>query len=248
MSEWWRTFFDEHYVSLWGPLQPPEVTEEEADGIWKVLGLAAGVRVLDAPCGYGRISLALAKRGAVVVGVDQSEALLAEAERRRGDVGPDRLRYLRQDLRAPLAEGGFDVALNVFTSLGYGSDEDDVAILKTLAGAVRPGGLVFVETSHRDLLVTRGASESRGVRLDDGTIIVETPRFDPVAGRMETAWHWSGPNGSGSKPASLRVYCATEIAALVTRAGLRVRSAHAGASEAPFQATKTRLGLLAEKA
>jgi hypothetical protein len=34
----------------------------------------------------------------------------------------------------------------VNTSLGYTTDEDDVAILRTLRDALRPGGLVFVET------------------------------------------------------------------------------------------------------
>ncbi len=54
----------------------------------------------------------------------------------------------------PLEESGFDVGLNIFSSLGYGTEADDVAILSTLRAAVRPGGLVFVETMHRDRVLS----------------------------------------------------------------------------------------------
>lgn len=64
-------------------------------------------------------ALTIAKRGAIVVGVDQSETLLSHAEKNRGDLPAERLRYFRRDLRQPLPEGGFDAAFNVFSSIGY---------------------------------------------------------------------------------------------------------------------------------
>ncbi len=243
MAEWWKDFFDADYIHIWGSFFPPERTASEVDGLWQLLGLREGSRVLDAPCGYGRLSRPLAERGAMVLGVDQSEVLLKHAESERGNLPAERLRYLHHDLRQPLAETGFDAATNVFSSLGYGSEEDDLAILRNLCVAVRPGGLVLVETMHRDLVVVnflRGAKPSR--RLDDGTLVVEEPVFDPIAGRVNTCWHWSGPNGSGSKPGSLRAYAATELVALMQKAGLRFRSAHRGCSPEPFKAEGPDMG------
>jgi SAM-dependent methyltransferase len=237
-ADWWQSFFDDDYVRLWGVRDA--AAPAEVDGIWAMLGLAAGSRVLDGPCGYGRLSRPLAARGARVLGVDQSAALLAEAERGRGELAADRLAYRRQDLREPLpeatVEGGFDAAINVFSSLGYGSHADDLAVLKTLAGAVRPGGLVLVETVHRDLVVARRSRGSQGGawRMQDGTLVVEEARFDPIAGRVDTTWHWSGPAGAGAKSASMRIYAATELVALLEAAGLRLRSAHRGCSSEPF--------------
>lgn len=250
MAEWWRSFFDDEYLRLWGASTTPEKSREQADELWQVLGLAEGARVLDAPCGYGRISVPLAERGAVVLGVDQSAELLAEAERARGELGEDRLRFQRRDLRQPIDEDGFDAAINIFSSLGYGTEEEDVAILRTLAQAVRPGGRVFVDTMHRDS-VAAGLSRGRATaeRFPDGTLFVEKPVLDPVAGRIETCWYWSGPFGSGSKPASLRIYCITELVRLLERAGLRLISAHQGCSQRLFEATGPdmggRVGLLA---
>src|SRR5438132_795994 len=127
MNEWWQTFFDNDYLRIWEGVEAPGKTERQVSGLWTVLGLTEGSAVLDAPCGYGRISHALAERGARVLGVDLSTDLLEEAERRRGDMPTDRLQYRRHDLRTPLQESGFDAALNVFSSLGYGTEEDDVA-------------------------------------------------------------------------------------------------------------------------
>ena len=47
--------------------------------LFELLGPSAGKRVLDLACGHGRISRELARRGARVVGVDLSGALLDRA-------------------------------------------------------------------------------------------------------------------------------------------------------------------------
>ncbi len=252
MTAWWQSFFDEDYLHVWGT-DRKERTEREVAGLWSILALAPGARVLDAPCGYGRLSQPLAARGAVVVGVDQSAAMIAHAERNRDGVGAERLRYQVHDLRAPVDDGAFDAAVNVYSSLGYGSEDDDVAVLTTLRRAVRRDGRVFVETMHRDVAVTYLAREVvPAERLSDGTLVIEQPRFDGVAGRVETTWYWSGPRGSGQKSASIRMYTITELVALMRRAGLELVAAHRGCSTAPFKSEGPdlggRVGLLARPA
>jgi SAM-dependent methyltransferase len=130
-----------------------------------------------------------------------------------------------------LAEDGFDAVFNVCYSIGYGTEKDDLAVFKTLHSAVRPGGLVPIDTMHRDsvaALFSRGPRPSE--RLPDGTLLIEEATFDPISGRVNTTWFWSGPKGQGSKPASLRLYTVTELVHLLQLAGLRCRSAHKGCS------------------
>jgi D-alanine-D-alanine ligase len=254
MSSWWQGFFDLDYLKLWGGRLSAERDKIEADGLWEMCRLAPGLRVLDAPCGYGRISRELALRGAIVVGTDQSDVQIDEAERRRGDLPASQLRYVRHDLREPFPDGDFDVALNIFSSLGYGSEEDDLAIVRTLAGAVRKGGLVVIETMHRDVVSSRFGRgvKTPGAKLDDGTVVIEEPVWDVVTGRIDTSWTWHGPQGGGSKRASLRIYSATELVGLMKRAGLTFVSAHAGCSAVPYRTEGPdlggRIGLLATKA
>jgi len=243
---WWEDFFDADYLHLWGGFVPKERTALEVEGLWQLLDLQDGSRVLHAPCGYGRISRPLAEKGVCVLGVDQSQVLLDQAEQDREGLPEEKLRYLCHDLRQPLSESGFDAAINVFSSLGYGTGEDDLAILKTLTQAVRQGGLVLVETMHRDYIVAHGGAVKPASRLPDGTLLMEEPKFDPIRGRVETTWFWSGPAGSGEKTASIRIYTATELVALLEGAGLKFRSAHKGCSTESFKADG-RLALLAER-
>jgi cyclopropane fatty-acyl-phospholipid synthase-like methyltransferase len=64
MPDWFRTLSDD----LWLP--PDEVGEDEARFIRGALRLRRGQRVLDAPCGAGRIGVHLALAGCDVTGVE----------------------------------------------------------------------------------------------------------------------------------------------------------------------------------
>ena len=104
------SFFDDEYIALWASALSPQRTAREVDQLWSLLALAPGMRVLDAPCGYGRISRGLAERGATVLGVDASQAQLDHAERMRGDL-PVRYRFhdLRHYFASLLIASGLDV-------------------------------------------------------------------------------------------------------------------------------------------
>jgi SAM-dependent methyltransferase len=250
MNAWWETFFDSDYLRIWEGAEASGNPVRQVDGLWSILALRAGASVLDAPCGYGRISRVMAERGVRVLGVDFSADMLAEAERRRDDLPDDQLRYLRHDLRKPLDESGFDCALNLFSSLGYGTESEDQAILATLRSAVRVGGHVFIETNHRDRHVAQVAQgRSNTSRLPDGTLFVGESHFDPVSGRVETTYYWSGPAGSGQKSSSIRLYTITELVRLVEAVGLRFESVHRGCFPEPFadgnSTFDNRIGLLA---
>ncbi len=237
MTEWWKTFFDQDYLRLAGHMFTEEANAKQASQLWSMLDLSAGCRLLDAPCGWGRLSRPLALLGATVLGVDQSEVLLNAAESRRGELPPERLRYLRHDLREPLTETGFDVACNIFTSFGYGTEEEDVATFRALRGAVRPGGRVVVETNHRDLMcafIARGSKIWR--RLPDETLFVDEGDLDAIAGTASVNWYWSGPGGSGEKHATWRCYTPTQVVGLLERAGLRFAGAYQGLSKTTYKA------------
>jgi hypothetical protein len=116
---------------------------------------------------------------------------------------------------------------------------------------MRPGGLVFIESNHRDAIVRALArSPTPSMRASDGTLLIHEPKLDPLTGVIDAAWYWSGPQGSGEKHATLRAYSATELIRLARSAGLRLRSAHEGCSVQPFSAASAsangRIGLLFE--
>jgi SAM-dependent methyltransferase len=113
--------------------------------------LAGGgpLRVLDAGCGDGLLSLALAKRhpGWELVGLDFSDSLLERARHRAAARSLSNVRFAQANLTEPLAEGGFDVAMAIecLTEI----PEDRRALLQ-IVRSVRPGGLVVVHVPRRN--------------------------------------------------------------------------------------------------
>ncbi len=72
----------------------------------------SGRRVLDAGCGPGRYAVAVAERGAEVVGIDISKAMLTLARgHARERAVSDVCRFIQADFRVYDADGDFDVAL-----------------------------------------------------------------------------------------------------------------------------------------
>ncbi len=96
-------------------------------------------RILDVATGTGMVAFALAQRGAEVVGLDQSEAMLAQA-RRRLESAPARITLMSGEAEhLPFAEGEFD-ALTFTYLLRYVDDRQ--ATLRELARVVKPGGRI----------------------------------------------------------------------------------------------------------
>ena len=95
-----------------------------------------GRRILDVATGTGLVARALARRGAQVTALDQSEAMLAVA-RAHPDAGITFM--VGEAERLPFADASFD-ALTFTYLLRYVDDPD--ATLRELARVVRPGGRV----------------------------------------------------------------------------------------------------------
>lgn len=103
-----------------------------------------GERVLDAGCGSGRYTEWLLDRGAEVVGVDASDAMLTEAAERVGD----RATLRQVDLETPLAFAEDDAFDGVVSSLvlTYVADWRDP--LAEFSRILRDGGFLVVSTAH----------------------------------------------------------------------------------------------------
>jgi demethylmenaquinone methyltransferase/2-methoxy-6-polyprenyl-1,4-benzoquinol methylase len=98
------------------------------------------MRILDVATGTGMVAFLLAQRGATVVGLDQSEAMLggARARLQRAPELAERLSFVSGEAEAlPFADGEFD-ALSFTYLLRY--VEDPAATMRELARVVKPGG------------------------------------------------------------------------------------------------------------
>ncbi|MEO1454666.1 MAG: magnesium protoporphyrin IX methyltransferase [Pseudomonadota bacterium] len=109
----------------------------------------SGVRVLDAGCGAGQMTAALAARGADVTAVDISPQLIEVARARLPSDTPGQVRFVAGDMLGDLGEHDFVVAMD---SLIYYSVPDIAAALDRLAERVR-GGVVFTVAPRTPFLM-----------------------------------------------------------------------------------------------
>ncbi len=106
------------------------------------IGPREGSSILDVATGTGMVAFALAARGAEVVGLDQSEAMLARARARlrRTPELADRLSFVLGEAEAlPYEDGTFDAL--TFTYLLRYVDEPATTV-RELARVVKPGGRI----------------------------------------------------------------------------------------------------------
>lgn len=164
-APWWRTFFDDAYVDAWAADGAFESTDEVAAQLIDFLDLPSRARVLDIPCGFGRFSQPLHDAGYDVVGVDGSDDQIRLAQQRHP--GPT---YLVGDMREP-PSGPFDAVLNLYSSFGYFDDPaDDIRCLSAWYEVLRPGGMLVLETMHRDRLAWLwGQDHDPGTRRETDT-------------------------------------------------------------------------------
>ena len=114
----------------------------EAPGLRALVPPVAGLRVLDAGCGGGRMSSWLVDRGAEVVGVDISPELLRLAQERLPAAS-----FVLADLAKPLPfeDASFDVAVS---SLVMHYLRDWTPTLRELRRVLRPDGVLALSTHH----------------------------------------------------------------------------------------------------
>jgi SAM-dependent methyltransferase len=110
------------------------VTAGEIRALAAQAGIGRGVTVLDLCCGVGGPGRLLTRElGCTYLGVDSSASAVAIARARADDLGC-RFDVLRIP---PVPAGSFDVVLLLETMLFF---EDKDEVLRSIAGALRPGG------------------------------------------------------------------------------------------------------------
>jgi SAM-dependent methyltransferase len=244
-TETWDAFFSDFYLRAFAADERQGEAEAQALAAARLSGCPDGGDLLDVPCGFGRHVVPLARAGYRAVGVDRSRALLEEAKRRAGHERWPKLAVA--DYRElPFADESFDAALNLFSSLGYLGDEGDTHVLGEIRRVLRPDARLVIEIMHRDRAV-RGFNEQDWRLLGEGRLLLEQRTFDAASGVAQTTETLIDSGGEReSRSFSVRVYTATELLAMVHRAGFAEAKAYGDLEGGPF-GVDTRLVILAQR-
>jgi SAM-dependent methyltransferase len=218
-----------------------EKGEEDAVAISAYLadGGLKGCKILDAPCGIGRVAIPLARLGFEVTGIDLSPHLVGVASKKAAafKLAAGRARFLvgdMRDLASRFAPGGFDAVLNVFTSIGYGSEEDDLRFFRDARSVTTPGGLLLISGLRNRDYIARNPSQNV-YEESERLLVLDTYSFDPARSRERGVWRFYLKTGgkkegvlkfAGEFPVDIRVYSPHELVSRLEATGWSVKETY----------------------
>lgn len=214
-------------ADLYDLVAPPDVAMER---FYVETAGGPGQRVLELACGSGRFTAPLAASGALVIGGDLSETMLARARVAAAERGVS-AEFVQLDMRDFVLGRHFDAIVIAANSLMHLHTRDDFArAFSTIRQHLAPGGRLLFDVfvpSARLLSLPAGQRELLGVfphpRLGEVTI-EEAISYDPVTQVMQADWYWSTADHKDFRhtPLELRQIFPQELPLLVETSGLQL--------------------------
>jgi SAM-dependent methyltransferase len=125
-----------------------------ASALLEEVDAGPGVRALDLGCGTGRLAIPLGERGAEVLAVDVSPAMVHQLEMQAKARGVDSIRGVAMPIEGLyLPPGSFDLVVSNY-ALHHLRDADKVRLVEAAFGWLRPGGRLVIA----DMMLGRGAT------------------------------------------------------------------------------------------
>jgi SAM-dependent methyltransferase len=243
-DDWFVGFHEGLKAKFWRAASEPWA-DDEAAAIAALLDLPAGGRVLDAPCGAGRIAVRLAERGLDVTGVDISAPELDVARAAAAEHAVE-VRFEQRDVRE-LPEDEFDALVCWGNSFGYMPHEATLDHLSACRRAMKQGGRLVLDTSTAAEVVLPGLREE--MDYDLGEVRMRARQvYDGRRSRIVTEMEFTAPGWEPERSAVVHhVYTVAELVRMLVQCGFAVEKLLGNpASGERFELGSSRLVVVAE--
>lgn len=261
-SNWYETFFLGVALDLWRKAITPKQTTAEADFLTEAVKCDAGAHLLDVPCGNGRLSLELARRGYRVTGVDMSTEFLEEARANLLTLSlndgnptgnalktnlPMQVDFLLGDMREIEGEAIYDGAFCFGNSFGYLEYADMESFLNRVAQTLKPGARFVIETGMAAESILPKFEERTWYQIADILMTVEH-RYQAEESCVDTDYTFVLDGKSETRSAKHWVYTTGEIRRMLERAGFVVLNLYGSVDCQPYKLGARDLVLVAQRA
>lgn len=243
MTEWFEKadFWDLFEPFLFTHIRTTAMTAHETAGAAALLDLKAGDSVLDMPCGIGRHTVELARRGCRLTGVDLTRNYLKKTGARAKAAGVA-VELVRDDMRRFRRENGFDAAINMFSSFGYFADpRHDRETLANYFESLKPGGRLLLDLLGREILKRNFREQTEYKDEETGAYLVHYSRITRRWDWIENHWTWVLGRRQREFKFGIRVYSAEEIERLLLETGFAVVDLFGTFDGGPYGASAERL-------
>jgi ubiquinone/menaquinone biosynthesis C-methylase UbiE len=247
LPDWTYEYFERGYGQRWGLRPPTDHVRQEAGALWNLLHLSPASRVIDIGCGHGRHALALAERGARVVGLDFAVALLDRARQLGQELGI-RGAWIRGDMRRlPFRAECADGAMLMDAFGFFETDDEHDAVLREAARVLTAGGRLALKVVNGGLVLDDFRETEQEDR--DGTVVSVANTLASGPPRLIQRISVRGSRGHGEYERRQRLYRVDELRAALEQAGLSVVDVFGDPGGAPFDpASSSTMWVIARRA
>jgi len=245
-NDWWKTTFGKEYFSLWDPSNSNSQTWTKKDIKLIIdLNLKNGAKILDIPCGQGRHSVELAKKGFQVTGVDYSSTALQAAKKwaLQNKVSPI---FIKQDMRFLKLNEQFNAIIMLGNSFGYFSDTDNEKIIKNISALLKPKGLFIIHLLN-PIKVIKQFGEKNVFKILNGYVNIKDISFDPFSFVRKSEWTIVRNNKKKILNVKLRFYTFPEIRSLFSRYKLNIVDTYGSSDKKPYSFKSPVMIIIAKK-
>ncbi len=241
---WYEQAFGLDYIRLYSHRDRRE-SELFIESIKDLLSLHHGMKILDLCCGCGRYSYALSEKGYTVTGLDLSRDLLRCARREMCEIGLE-IAFVRGDMRRLPFRESFDLVLNMFTSFGYFSEDDEnLQTLSEVHRVLKRGGWTVIDFINKDYI--RENLKARDEMRLDGMLVIQERYIDPSANRVIKNVTIRENETERQFTEKVKLYGFKDLSGMLRQAGFTVEHVAGNYDMSRFTAASPRLILLARK-
>ncbi len=232
-AKWYESFFQGIVLDMWRAAASPEQTRLEVDFLEQALRLRPGSRVLDVPCGFGRHSLELARRGHRPTGVDLSLPMIQEA--RAGAAGAGlTVEWRHAEMRDLPWESEFDAGFCFGNSFGFLDADGTRDFLQGVSRALKPGARFTLDYGMAAECVLPRLREREWAQVGD-ILFLEQNRYREAESCIETTYTFVRAGEAQTRTGLHWVFTVREIRQMLLDANLETLSLRRSLDGAPFE-------------
>jgi len=242
--DWWQKF----YVGTWQDIHSSFRTQErnilEGSFIVDVLKIKPPDRILDVPCGEGRLAIELASRGYKVTGIDFNKHFLKIAKDNAVKKGLD-IDWRQRDMRDIPWKNKFDAVICMWASFGYFDEKGNLEFIKAVSHSLIKGGRLLIDTPVAETLYP--TYKTQGKFKIAGVSVMVNRFIDPNTSRNEEHFTFTKKGRRTSYHSSIRIYTYQEIINLLKQNAFAHFKSYGSFSKKPFQFGASRLLITAKR-
>lgn len=245
-SNWYEDFFHGVSLDLWRKAISPKQTKAEGDFLVNALQCEPGSHLLDVPCGNGRLSFELARRGYRVTGVDIAAEFIEEANAAGNTGGTPRPQFILGDMRTVEGDAIYDGAYCFGNSFGFLAYADMEAFLNGVAHALRPGARFVVETGMSAESAIGKFEEHASHQIED-ILVTINEQYLAEESCIDTEYVFERNGERDSRNAKHWIYTTAEIRRMLERAGFAILNLYGSLKCEPFVLGSEELFVIAQR-